>query len=81
MGGGLGRMHGSLDPERDVEYRRYKEMGQEIKDALTQVRQQVRDEAAAAAAPKAAVTCPWCGATTTPDPSGCCEYCGGALNG
>ena len=80
MGGGLGRMHGSLDPERDVEYRRYKEMGQEIKDALTQVRQQVRDEAAAAAAPKAAVTCPWCGATTTPDASGCCEYCGGSLN-
>lgn len=81
MGGGLGWMHGSLDPERDVEYRRYKEMGQEIKDALTQVRQQVRDEAAAAAAPKAAVTCPWCGATTTPDASGCCEYCGGSLNG
>ena len=75
-----------LDPRRELverilEYRRYKEMGQEIKDALTQVRQQVRDEAAAAAAPKAAVTCPWCGATTTPDPSGCCEYCGSALNG
>ena len=35
---------------------------------------------AAAAAPKAAVTCPYCGATTTPDASGCCEYCGGAVN-
>ena len=34
-----------------------------------------------AAAPKAAVTCPYCGATTTPDASGCCEYCGGAVNG
>ncbi len=80
-GTGMGRTRGGLDPERDVEYRRYREMGQEIKAALTQVRQQVRDEAAAAAAPKAAVTCPWCGATTTPDASGCCEYCGGSLNG
>ena len=53
----------------------------EIRDALLQVRQQVRDEAAAAAAPRAAVTCPYCGATTTPDASGCCEYCGGAVNG
>ena len=25
--------------------------------------------------------CPYCGATTTPDASGCCEYCGGAVNG
>ena len=45
------------------------------------VRQQAREEAAAAAAPKAAVTCPYCGATTTPDASGCCEFCGGAING
>ena len=64
-----------------VEYRQYEEMGLEIRDALLQVRQQVRDEAAAAAAPKAAVTCPFCGATTTPDASGCCEFCGGAVNG
>ena len=45
----------------------------------------IKDEttkpAAAAAAPKAAVTCPYCGATTTPDASGCCEFCGGAING
>ncbi len=63
-----------------VEYRQYEEMGLEIRDALLRVRQQVRDEAAAAA-PKAAVTCPFCGATTTPDASGCCEFCGGAVNG
>ena len=59
----------------------YEEMGREIRDALLQVRQQAREEAAAAAAPKAAVTCPYCGATTTPDASGCCEFCGGAVNG
>lgn len=70
-----------FDPERNMEYRRYKEMGEEIKEALLQVRQQVREEAAAAAAPKAAVTCPYCGATTTPDASGCCEFCGGAIGG
>jgi len=68
-------------PEMDVEYRRYKEMGEEIKEALLNIRQQARDEEVAAAAPKASVTCPYCGATTTPDASGCCEYCGGAVNG
>jgi hypothetical protein len=56
-------------------------MGEEIKEAVMNVRQQARDEMAAAAAPKAAVTCPYCGATTTPDASGCCEYCGGSVNG
>ena len=64
-----------------VEYRQYEAMGLEIRDALLQVRQQAREEAAAAAAPKAAVICPYCGATTTPDASGCCEFCGGAVNG
>lgn len=82
----LGQVLGSLtgngyNPENDVEYRRYKEMGEEIKEALLQVRQEARAQVAAAAAPKAAVTCPYCGATTTPDASGCCEFCGGAVNG
>ncbi len=63
------------------DYREYESMGMEIKQVLTRVRQQVRNEAKAAAAPKKAVTCPWCGATTTPDASGCCEYCGGSVNG
>ena len=40
-----------------------------------------REKIEQAAAPKMAVTCPYCGATTTPDASGCCEYCGGAVNG
>jgi len=69
------------DPERSAEYRRYRDMGEEIKEALLGFRQQIRDEKAAASAPKSAVTCPYCGATTTPDASGCCEYCGGAVNG
>ena len=67
-------------PEMNPDYCEYKEMAQEIKTILTEGRAQVRAEAKAAAAPKAAVTCPYCGATTTPDASGCCEYCGGAVN-
>lgn len=80
-GPGMGRMSGGMNPEMNMEYRRYKEMGEEIKAALLQIRQQTREVAAAAAAPKAAVTCPYCGATTTPDASGCCEFCGGAVGG
>lgn len=40
---------------------------------------QTRDSVVAAKAPKTAVTCPFCGATTIPDASGRCEYCGGAI--
>lgn len=60
--------------------REYEELGQEIKRVLTEARQAGRDAQAAAAAPKQAITCPWCGATTTPTKNGCCEYCGGSLN-
>ena len=82
--GGLRMRSGSLtsnaeEVRNSVEYRQYEAMGLEIRDALLQVRQQVRDEAAAVSAPRAAVTCPFCGATTTPDASGCCEFCGGAV--
>lgn len=69
------------NPILNHDYKEYTAMGQEIKSTLTEARQRVRDEAAAAAAPKMAVTCPFCGATTMPDANGCCEYCGGALNG
>ena len=79
MGGGA--VSNAEEVRASVEYRQYEAMGQEIRDALLQVRQQVREEAAAAAATKTAVTCPYCGATTTPDASGCCEYCGGAVHG
>jgi len=78
---GIGRVGSRFDPESDADYRRYREMGEEIKAELLRVRQQVRENAAAAAAPKSALTCPFCGATTTPDASGRCEYCGGAVNG
>ena len=85
-GAAFGQMMGGRDltsnreeVRSSVEYRQYEEMGQEIRDALLQVKQNARDSAAAAAAPKSAVTCPYCGATTVPDASGRCEYCGGAI--
>ena len=83
--------------ESDMNYRRYKEMGEEIcrvlldsrRDAAAPMAQAAMAAAAAAiggAAPAAApapapaanapVVCPYCGATTTPNGEGCCEYCG-----
>ncbi len=64
-----------------TDYKEFVQMGGEIKEALTKARQGARDEAAAAAAPKTAVKCPLCGATTFPDANGRCEYCGGAIHG
>lgn len=67
------------DPESNAEYRQYKEMCDEIKATLLGARQQARDEAAAAAAPPTVARCPYCGANSTPDASGCCAYCGSPL--
>lgn len=70
----------SIEQRGSVQYREAERQASEIKAALTSVRQEVRDTIAAANAPKAAVTCPFCGATTMPDASGCCEFCGGAVS-
>lgn len=78
MRGGLHTSNGR-EVRASVEYQQYEAMGLEIRDTLLQVRQQVRDDAVASTAPKRAVTCPYCGATTTPDVSGCCEFCGSAI--
>ncbi len=71
-----GMLGKKADPRTNVEYLSYEKLGQEIVDALTHVRETVRESIAAAKAPKQAVICPACGAATTPDASGCCEYCG-----
>ena len=67
--------HRIPNPELNNEYREYKEMGEEIIAILTDVHRQAREDAA----PKAAMKCPYCGATTVPNASGCCEFCGGPL--
>ena len=61
------------------EIREYYQMGKDIETALTEVRQEIRNEINEANTPKIAVKCPHCGASTIPDANGCCEYCGGAL--
>lgn len=66
---------------KSVEYRECEVLGEEIREALTRIRQSTRESIAAAAAPKTAQVCPHCGATTIPDASGRCEYCGGAVQG
>ncbi len=72
----------STDPRMaDPDYAEFYTMGMEIKTALTQIHAKVREDIAKAEAPKMAITCPWCGATTIPDAAGCCEYCGGSLKG
>ena len=62
-----------------AEYNECVKLGNEIKRTLENLRQTARDEAAAAEAPKAKVICPLCGASTVPDASGCCEFCGGPV--
>ena len=71
----------SITERLSVEYRECDALANEIKAALTQVRQDVRDGVIAAAAPKVAQTCPHCGATVIPSADGRCEYCGGAMQG
>ena len=73
------RLGGKFDPTQDVEYRKYKKMGEEIVAVLQQVRQQARDEKVADEAPKAVVTCPNCGARITLNANNFCEYCGCAV--
>lgn len=73
------RVNDSTIEERgSVEYREAERQANEIKDTLVKVRQEAREQVAEAAAPKVAVSCRLCGATTVPDATGRCEYCGGA---
>ena len=62
-----------------VEFEQAKTAADEICELLSSVREELRDAAAAAQAPRAARSCPACGATTFGDEHGCCEYCGSAL--
>ena len=68
-----------IETQGSPDYREAVRIAEEIREALLGARDAVRDEAAAAAAPKEARTCPFCGATTFPDANGRCEYCGGAM--
>ena len=63
-------------------------LGNDIKEAVDYMMRTARGESGAGSAPaqpaaeepqRGPVTCPYCGATTTPDANGCCEYCGSKL--
>ena len=69
----------SVEQRGSVGYREFERQASEIKAALLQIRQDVRDGVAAANAPKVAQTCPNCGATTIPDENGRCDFCGKAM--
>ncbi|MBE6985125.1 MAG: DUF4428 domain-containing protein [Ruminococcaceae bacterium] len=77
--GMIGKVLSSIEPETSVEYRHYKTMGEELCDTLLKLRDGVREKKAAEAEPPKKVVCPYCNATTTPDASGCCEFCGGTI--
>ena len=66
-----------IETKNSAEYRDAEQRAQAVKAALSGIHHSVR----AAAAPKKAVTCPNCLATTMPDANGCCEFCGGSLAG
>ena len=78
--GGSWRVHRAGANATLNDYYEYLNLGNEIKEIVDQMRLGIRAEVEAQSAPKTAVTCPWCGATTFPDDKGCCEYCGGAVN-
>lgn len=65
----------TIERKNSVEFISTENACKEICDALTQVREGVR----ASKAPRTAVVCPHCMATTMPDENGRCEYCGGAI--
>lgn len=62
---------GNRSPRQHPEYLKYAEMCDELRDTIAG-----KKKAEEAAAPKTVVVCSYCGATTTPDANGCCEYCG-----
>lgn len=70
---------GDIPHPNSSEVQAAREVGNNIREALTKASERRYEEREAARAPKAAVTCPHCGATTFPDASGRCEYCGGAM--
>ena len=69
-------------PETNVEYKNYMAMAEEIKKALTEEKSVTSvntSEEATTEETSGVMVCPYCGAKTTPNDSGCCEYCGAKI--
>ena len=68
-----------VENRNSLAYRQELKRAEEAKAIFTGAKErqkQAEQAAAEAAAPKAPVVCPGCGATTVPGADGCCEYCG-----
>ena len=65
----------TIERPHSAEYLSAENTCKDIRDALAGVREGVRQSKA----PKTAMQCPHCMATTIPDANGRCEYCGGSL--
>lgn len=65
----------TIEDKRSVDYQECQKRAETLRDKLSNLHQETR----AAAAPKQAVTCPHCLASTIPDSQGRCEYCGGSV--
>ena len=70
-----------IEERTSAEYRECDKISKEIKEILTKVREDVREDVEAGVVIRGPVVCALCGATTTPDRSGACEYCGGPVKG
>lgn len=70
---------GNIDSTDVVKFTQVRELGISIKEGLEKPKETAAAVQAAANAPKTAVNCPFCGATTIPDENGRCEWCGGAV--
>ncbi len=66
-----------IDSKYSTQFKEAQENADIIKDTLTGIREEARQEVIDANAPKQAVSCPNCMATTIPNENGCCEFCGG----
>lgn len=69
----------SIQGSNSEEYKHAQRQAEEIKDTLMQLHTQVRQAAVEAAAPRASVKCPFCGAVVTPDASNKCPFCDSGL--
>ena len=66
----------SIDDARSFKFADVERQCKEIKETISGIQQEIREQRAAEAAPKQVVTCPYCGGITTPTANGCCEWCG-----
>lgn len=69
----------SIENRASAEYKNAERQAGEIRDALIGLHTEMRQAAAEAAAPKASLKCPFCGAVVTPTASGKCPFCDSGL--